>query len=202
MVAAVPLAAEMVRDIQPKLDDQGNKMSYRWVYAVFLIASDALGGYVFARMAANQGMPISNYHAACSAGAVFGTLTFLARAMTGCVAMVELVQHDGTVSNVFGVWEAVLPDTIIVTEEEYVRLQRGLAGVFGGFFGGFLSSWPKMMRRYIKFLSCCCCCFACCGFKDLLSDMEEGFTDMEAHIDFDQAALALTQQMVPVVRAP
>ncbi|KAK1965365.1 hypothetical protein LY78DRAFT_670488 [Colletotrichum sublineola] len=65
----------------------------------------------------SAGMPISNYHAACSAGAVYGTPTFLSRTMTGCVALCCLRATDGKVSDIFGVWEVVLPDKIVVTEE-------------------------------------------------------------------------------------
>ncbi|GKT46641.1 uncharacterized protein ColSpa_06822 [Colletotrichum spaethianum] len=134
VVAAVPLFFEAVRDIKPKPDEEGEVNYFRWAWAVFLIATDALGGYVFARMASNQGMPISNYHAACSAGAVYGTLTFLARAMTGCVALVRHQTNDGKVSDIFGVWEVVLPDRIVVSEEEYQRMQRGLGATLTQLF--------------------------------------------------------------------
>ncbi|KAH6645153.1 hypothetical protein BKA67DRAFT_542130 [Truncatella angustata] len=157
VVAAVPFIFEMVRNIQPVLDQEGKPEYFRWVFAIFLIGTDALGGYVFARMASNQGMPISNYRAACSAGAVFGTLAWLARAMTGIVAMVNITTEDGKVSNVFGVYELVTPDPVLVTEDEYEAMQRGVAGVLSGFFSGFLSSGPKIMRR---FLGCFTCCWA------------------------------------------
>ncbi|KAK2009830.1 hypothetical protein LZ32DRAFT_608127 [Colletotrichum eremochloae] len=90
-------------------------------------------------------MPISNYHAACSAGAVYGTLTFLSRTMTGCVALCRLRATDGKVSDIFGVWEVVLPDKIVVTEEEYLRMQRGLAATLTHFFG----MGPHMMRSLL-----------------------------------------------------
>lgn len=55
VIAAVPLFFEAIRDIRPKPDHEGYIQYFRWGYAVSLIATDALGGYVFARMAANQG---------------------------------------------------------------------------------------------------------------------------------------------------
>ncbi|KAK6083013.1 hypothetical protein SCUP515_02247 [Seiridium cupressi] len=199
VVAAVPLIPEMVRNIQPIPDQDGNSQYYRWVYAIFLIASDALGGYVFARMALNQGMPISNYQAACSAGAVFGTLTWLSRAMTGVVAMIQ-IPEDGKVSNVFGVYEVVTPDPIIVTEEEYMAMQRGLASLVTGFF----SAWPQLMRRFIKFVSCCCCCcVACFGMKESLKEMQEHmdeFEQEEYRNGMDDVGYQLTQQMLPATR--
>ncbi|KAK1599103.1 uncharacterized protein LY79DRAFT_536974 [Colletotrichum navitas] len=157
VVAAVPLFFEAVRDIKPKPDGDGGVDYFRWVNAIFLVATDALGGYVFARMAANQGIPISNYHAACSAGAVYGTLTFLSRAMTGCVALFRFHTTDGKVSDIFGVWEAVLPDKIIVTEEEYLQMQRGLASTLERCF----RAGPRMLS---SLFNCCCCC--CCFFNN------------------------------------
>ncbi|KZL70674.1 hypothetical protein CT0861_05923 [Colletotrichum tofieldiae] len=178
VVAAVPLFFEAVRDIRPKPDNEGDVNYYRWVYAIFLIATDALGGYVFARMAANQGMPISNYRAACSAGAVYGTLTFLSRAMTGCVALVRHQTNDGKVSDIFGVWEVVLPDKIIVTEEEYLRMQRGLGATLTQLF----STVPRTLT---SMLSCCCCCCLCCTRgRKVVREAQEGFFedgDIEAH---------------------
>jgi hypothetical protein len=91
-----------------------------------------LDGYVFARMALNQGMPISNYHAACSAGAVFGLLTWLSRVMTGIPAMIQITTEYGKVSNVFGIVESMTPDPIIVTKEEYMAMKRGLASLLTG----------------------------------------------------------------------
>lgn len=55
VVASIPLVFDTIRDIEPKPDDEGKTDYFRWAWAVFLIPTDALGGYVFARMAANQG---------------------------------------------------------------------------------------------------------------------------------------------------
>jgi len=55
VVAAVPLFFETLRFLRPQQDEQGNTSYFSWVLAIFLIPTDALGGYVFARMAANQG---------------------------------------------------------------------------------------------------------------------------------------------------
>ena len=200
VVAAVPLIFEMVRNIQPVQDQEGKTEYYRWVYAIFLIAADALGGYVFARMAANQDMPISNFHAACSAGAVFGTLTWIARAMTGIVAMIQVTRDDGRHSNVFGVYELVQPDPIVVTEEEYLAMQRGIMTVLMSFFG----SWPKMMRRYLSCLTCCCgCCFACCGMKGELEEMRQEMEEMERENreDMQDVGFQLAERMMPAIRS-
>ncbi|KDN68470.1 hypothetical protein CSUB01_05639 [Colletotrichum sublineola] len=97
VIAAAPLFFEGVRNIKPNPDENGNVEYFRWMHSA--------------------GMPISNYHAACSAGAVYGTPTFLSRTMTGCVALCCLRATDGKVSDIFGVWEVVLPDKIVVTEE-------------------------------------------------------------------------------------
>ncbi|KAK1986818.1 hypothetical protein LZ30DRAFT_746218 [Colletotrichum cereale] len=122
-------------------------------------------------------MPISNYHAACSAGAVYGTLAFLSRAMTGCVALLRLQTTDGKVSDIFGVWEVVLPDKIVVTEEEYMRMQRGLVATLTQFFG----IGPRMMRSL--FNCCCCCCFVSSRGRKMAKETREDFfgdDDVEA----------------------
>ncbi|KAF7523780.1 hypothetical protein G7054_g11647 [Neopestalotiopsis clavispora] len=200
VVAAVPLIFEMIRNIQPVQDQDGKTEYYRWVYAIFLIPADALGGYVFARVAANQGMPISNYHAACSAGAVFGTLTWLSRALTGIVAMLQSSRDDGRHSNVFGVYELMQPDPIIVTEEEYLAMQRGIMAVLMSFFG----SWPKMMQRYLSCLNCCCgCCFACFGIKGELEEMRQEMQTMERENreEMQDVGYQLAEQIMPPTRA-
>ncbi|KAK2050756.1 hypothetical protein LZ31DRAFT_4973 [Colletotrichum somersetense] len=188
VVAAVPLFFEGVRDIKPKPDGDGNVDYFRWMYAIFLVATDALGGYVFARMAANQGMPISNYHAACSTGAVYGTLTFLSRSMTGCVALVRIRTADGKVSDIFGVWEAVLPDKIIVTEEEYLRMQRGLAATLTQFFG----TGPSMLRSLFN-CGGCCCFFSTRGRKAAKEMREDFFGDDEMAVQARHGANVMAQ---------
>ncbi|KAG9229071.1 hypothetical protein BJ875DRAFT_211608 [Amylocarpus encephaloides] len=58
VVAAIPLIFESVRDLEPKPDQEGNTdYISRPVLSIFLLVSNPLGGYVFARMAANQGKP-------------------------------------------------------------------------------------------------------------------------------------------------
>lgn len=200
VVAAVPLVFEMIRNIHPVQDQEGKTEYFRWVYAILLIAADALGGYVFARMAENQGMPISNYHAACSAGAVFGTLTWISRAMTGIVAMVQVTLADGRRSNVFGVYELVDPDPIVVTEEEYLAMHRGVATLLTGFFG----SWPKMSQRCFSCLSCCCGpCFACFGLKEEIEDLRQELEDMERENrdEMQDVGYQLAEQIFPAIRA-
>jgi hypothetical protein len=120
--------------------------------AIFLIASDPLGGYVFARMASNQGdlrtptsviykgslrigMPISNYHAACSAGAVFGTLTWLARACTALCLCYQR-QHGDYFYTVFGTYKMVDVE-VTVTHEEYQQMQKAAGEVMDKAYGRF-----------------------------------------------------------------
>ncbi|KAI0175438.1 hypothetical protein BJ166DRAFT_174748 [Pestalotiopsis sp. NC0098] len=199
VVAAVPLVPEMIRNIQPVQDQEGKTEYFRWVYAIFLIAADALGGYVFARMAENQGMPISNYHAACSAGALFGTLTWISRAMTGLVAMIQVTLDDGSCSNVFGVYKPVASDPIVVTEEEYLATHRGVATFLTPFFG----SWPRLERRSLSCLSCCCGpCFACFGLKEGFEDMRQGMEDMEREDrdEMQDVGYQLAELMLPAIR--
>jgi hypothetical protein len=120
--------------------------------AIFLIASDPLGGYVFARMASNQGdlrtptsviyksslrigMPISNYHAACSAGAIFGTITWLARVFTA-LCLCYQHQHGDYFYTVFGTYKKVDVE-VTVTHEEYQRMQKAADEVMDRAYGRF-----------------------------------------------------------------
>ncbi|KAK1826553.1 hypothetical protein QBC39DRAFT_364127 [Podospora conica] len=189
VVAAIPLFFDTIRDIEPKPDDEGKTNYLRWGYAVFLIPTDALGGYVFARMAANQGMPISNYSAACSAGAVFGTLTFLSRAMTGCIAMINFTTATGGKSNIFGVWEFIVPEPVVMSRDEYQKLQDGVTNVVSGAF----KMGPKMAMRPIKLLarlaSCCCPCFNV-DFRKAFKDVEQDFDEMQEGMPSDMVAMS------------
>jgi hypothetical protein len=69
------------------------------------------------------GIPISNYRAACSAGAVFGTLAFLARAITGIIVLIQLTRPDH-ITTIFGRFELVTPEPIILSEEEYQTMEK------------------------------------------------------------------------------
>jgi hypothetical protein len=75
-------------------------------------------------MAANQGIVISNYHAACSAGAVFGTITFLARIITACITLLHSESSTG-IATVFGTYELVQPEPITLSEKEYKQMAAG-----------------------------------------------------------------------------
>lgn len=200
VVAGVPLFFEMIRAIQPPQDDDGKPVYFRWVWGVFLTPMDALGGYVFARMAANQGVPISNYHAACSAGATFGAIAWLARAMTGCITLVQLQTYDGRTSNVFGVWEWVTPDPIVVTVEEYEAMQRGLAGALGTIF----TMMPAVARGGLRFMTCCC---GCCMGREMRDDLMEARADMagmdeEGRLEegYREVGIATAERMLPNVQ--
>ncbi|KAK2735693.1 hypothetical protein CKAH01_18946 [Colletotrichum kahawae] len=154
VVAAFPLVFETIRDLWPKPDEEGKVDYFRWKWSIFLVGSNALGGYVFARMAANQGMPISNYHAACSAGAVYGTLTFLARTITGIMAVCR-TSSGKTYKDIFGVWELVQPETIQMPREEHNAMRQSLAASYTHIIGRLLGILDSMMRTMSR---CFCCC--------------------------------------------
>jgi len=67
LVAAIPLQGEGLSMLL--------NAKNRFPFYLGLMGSDALGGYVFARMAHNEGMDICSYKAAAAAGAVFGALS-------------------------------------------------------------------------------------------------------------------------------
>ncbi|KAF9869761.1 hypothetical protein CkaCkLH20_12804 [Colletotrichum karsti] len=194
VVAAVPLFFETVRDIKPKPDADGEVDYFRWLWAIFLIPFNALGGYVFARMATNQGMPISNYSAACSAGAVYGTLTFLARAITGIVAVIRIPVDDGghgAVEDIFGRWEVMIPNRIVVTNEEYARMRRGVGTPLGQMFKGLSRVTDWMMRG----MACCCGCFLGREFsKELRRNSFPNDMEMGAPMGFMMA-----EQLLPAI---
>lgn len=153
----------------------------RPVLSIFLLASNPLGGYVFARMASNQGkanhlpnhlvqhaktttgMPISNYSAACSAGAVYAIITFLARAITACITCVQTTNH-GITRNVFGRYEWYQPEPVVLTEEEYRRINQ----MFGKTIERGFKRATRLIRtsenvrslvlRGLARLTCCVCC--------------------------------------------
>ncbi|KAJ6280840.1 hypothetical protein J3E71DRAFT_362250 [Bipolaris maydis] len=152
VVAAVPFLFEAIRTLEPNPSSEDDGEGPHPYLAIFLIASDPLGGYVFARMASNQGdlrtptsviykgslrigMPISNYHAACSAGAVFGTLTWLARVCTALCLCYQR-QHGGYFYNVFGTYKTADVE-VTVTREEYQQMQKAAGEVMDKAYGRF-----------------------------------------------------------------
>ncbi|CAG7967345.1 unnamed protein product [Penicillium salamii] len=73
-----------------------------------IMGLDALGGYVFARMAHNGGYDICSYNAAAAAGAVYGTITGVFHTILGCMAgcaTYESTNGHYTMHNVFGTSE-------------------------------------------------------------------------------------------------
>ncbi|KAA8621951.1 hypothetical protein PtrV1_06452 [Pyrenophora tritici-repentis] len=152
VVAAVPFLFEAIRTLEPNPSAEDDNEGPHPYLAIFLIASDPLGGYVFARMASNQGdlrtptsvihkgslrigMPISNYHAACSAGAVFGTLTWLARVCTALCLCYQR-QHGDYFYTVFGTYKAADVE-VTVTHEEYQQMQKATGEVMDKAYGRF-----------------------------------------------------------------
>jgi hypothetical protein len=81
------------------------------------------------------GMPISNYHAACSAGAVFGTLTWLARVCTALCLCYQR-QHGDYLYTVFGTYKKVDIE-VTVTHEEYQQMQKAVGKVRNKAHGRF-----------------------------------------------------------------
>lgn len=127
------LVPETVRTLQPRPSASGPADTSRWVWAVFLIPSNALGAAVFARLAAAlaPGVPIGSVSAAASAGAAFGAITFAARAATGIVACVQYRPYwgvsRGIMMDVFGHWEVVQPAPVRISEEEYNQILHASA---------------------------------------------------------------------------
>lgn len=74
------------------------------------------------------GVPISDYRAACAAGAVFGTITWLARLINGICDYIE-IPWKGTKLTIFGCYKVVQLE-VDITEYERTRglelLQNGL----------------------------------------------------------------------------
>lgn len=123
------------------------------------------------------GKPISNYHAACSAGAVYGALSFLSRAITGCIALVRISRADGSVSDIFGAWKMVQPEPIVVTPDECQAARRGISTMMGGFF----TAAPRALSKVAGcFGSACCCCLVCCpGGRGAMREMREDMMAMD-----------------------
>lgn len=226
IVAAIPLFFESIRDIEPKASENGGKTTYlilnicqvikqnidmynRPMLSVALLGTNALGGYVYARMAANQGnlpsfilfsepvfpsllailisvpgMPISNYSAACSAGAVFGTLTFLSRMITGLIACIKVSTSDKVIT-IFGTYEYIEPDPIILSDEEYRRMNRAFSRSTSRFMNLPMRMMSGMQRVSLLFFRIFVCCAGCClGDREEWKEMERGMREDMKHDSF------------------
>ncbi|KAJ5152070.1 hypothetical protein N7492_010365 [Penicillium capsulatum] len=117
IVAAIPLAGECIGIYQSYLVKQQSANMFTWTKAaggltggrpgsqIFIVGLDALGGYVFARMAHNGGYDVCPYNAAAAAGAVYGTITGLFHTTLGCLAGVTsstVTNGHYTTTNIFG----------------------------------------------------------------------------------------------------
>lgn len=80
-------------------------------------------------------MPISNYHAACSAGAVFGTLTWIARVCTALCLCYQRQQGDYFYT-VFGTYKTADVE-VTVTHEEYQQMQKAAGEVMDKAYSRF-----------------------------------------------------------------
>lgn len=108
-------------------------------------------------------MPISNYSAACSAGAVYAIITFLSRTMTACVTCVQ-TSRNGVTRNVFGRYEWYQPEPVVITEEEYQHINQMAGRAVERAFNRVsrLAKGSEGIRRLslkvLAKLTCCICC--------------------------------------------
>ena len=68
-------------------------------------------------------MYVSSYSGACSAGAVYGVLSFLARAINGCIICIHRNTSKGPIT-VFGSFEYIQPEPITISEKQYQEMLR------------------------------------------------------------------------------
>lgn len=100
-----------------------------------------------------QGMIISNYSGASSAGAVFGTLSFLSRAITGCINLIHK-KGPGRVTNVFGVYELVQPEPVAISEQEYLAFMQPLWRIEEHAVGRVEALRKRGLRALAVLISC------------------------------------------------
>ncbi|CAI7567487.1 unnamed protein product [Penicillium crustosum] len=101
VVAAIPLAGECMGLYQSAGGLYGSKPQTQ----LCIMGFDALGGYVFARMAHNEGYDICAYNVAAAAGAVYGVITGFFHVILGCMAgftSYESTNGHYEIRNVFG----------------------------------------------------------------------------------------------------
>ncbi|KAJ5494307.1 hypothetical protein N7463_010394 [Penicillium fimorum] len=101
VVAAIPLAGECIGIYQSAGGLYGSKPQTQ----LCVMGLDALGGYVFARMAHNGGYDICPYNVAAAAGAVYGVITGFFHTVLGCMAgftHYESTNGNYEMRNVFG----------------------------------------------------------------------------------------------------
>lgn len=92
-----------------------------------------------------QGTP-SSHSGASSAGAVFGTLSFLARAITGCRACIQETE-PGKIINVFGAYDLVQPETFLMLEYESQALMQVQLRLIRSIFEPVEASRKRSLRR-------------------------------------------------------
>ncbi|KAJ5880907.1 uncharacterized protein N7473_011960 [Penicillium subrubescens] len=101
VVAAIPLGGECIGIYQSAGGLTGGKPQAQ----IFIMGLDALGGYVFARMAHNEGHDICAYNVAAAAGAVYGAITGFFHTVIGCMAgITHTTSTNGhyVTTNIFG----------------------------------------------------------------------------------------------------
>jgi hypothetical protein len=109
VVAAIPLGGECMGIYQSAGGLAGGKAGGQ----IFVMGLDALGGYVFARMAHNMGYDICPYNVAAAAGAVYGAITGFFHTIIGCMAGFTTTHSTNghyTTTNVFGTTSGYDPD--------------------------------------------------------------------------------------------
>ncbi|CRL23038.1 unnamed protein product [Penicillium camemberti] len=120
VVAAIPLAGECIGLYECKsiffaysspllisvcISAAGGLYGSKPQTQLCIMGFDALGGYVFARMAHNGGYDICPYNVAAAAGAVYGVITGFFHVILGCMAgftFYESTNGHYEIRNVFG----------------------------------------------------------------------------------------------------
>ncbi|KAI2744364.1 hypothetical protein DTO013E5_2622 [Penicillium roqueforti] len=109
VVAAIPLSGECMGIYQSAGGLYGGKPQTQ----LCVMGFNALGGYVFARMAHNGGYDVCPYSVAAAAGAVYGVITGFFHVILGCLAgftHYESTNGEYEIRNVFGVARGYNPN--------------------------------------------------------------------------------------------
>ncbi|PQE17508.1 hypothetical protein CJF30_00009499 [Rutstroemia sp. NJR-2017a BBW] len=135
-----------------------------------------------------ESIPISNYRAACSAGAVFGSLTFLARGITGIIVSLQLTRPDH-ITTIFGRFELITPEPIILSEEEYQTMERTKRRMMAKFLKRLeygTQFFPRLAARLL-----CCVPMNREKKRELQSELRNGSNRREGGVVNDFRSLAI-----------
>lgn len=102
--------------------------------------------------------------------------------------MIHLTTAKGATSTIFGVWEFIVPEPVIMSQEDYRKLEEGVTGAITNVF----TMGPKMAMKPFKLVarlvSCCCPCLPI-NLKAGVEDMEHSFDRMQAEMPSDMMAM-------------